>query len=265
MNINKQQIKDVLTSKGFAVAAASVVSAAAGYYVAHERLKGEYERLMQEETEGLRLYFASVQDKPEPEELTEKYEDEIDETDIARAGVELLKTYEEKTTDYRSHYTLDKELEDDTEEELQEKPDPVQELNALNRIFEEEGMNGTVFDMEAELQIRDSNGPYIISFEEWLADDLNHDQITVTYYSEDDVLVDDREQPIQDIEGNVGSRWASNFGYGSKDPKIVYVRNEVRGLDYEIQLKDGSYADAILGIQHSSGRPGVRRFRGDDE
>lgn len=263
--ITKAQLHQVVTSKGFAVGVTAVVTGAVTYWATREHYKSTYEELMTAEAEELRLHYAQVYKRDEfsdPSELAKKYD--VEESDeVVKAGVELLEEYKERTTDYRSSFSG--EYDEVAKEVVEPKPDPVKELNALYEKLDEEGLSGTPFDLEAELQTRDTNEPYVISFEEWLADDFQHDQLSITYYEEDDVLADSESRPIDDVLGNVGDRCLSNFGLGSKDPNVVYVRNEKRGLDFEILLDHGSYEAEVLGIQHSAYRGKTPKFRGDDE
>lgn len=259
MSISKVQVMQFVSSKGFAVAVASAVSATAGYYFAREQLKSEMARIIDDEIAETKAYYAMLNKDGEfsdPAALAEKYDDaEVavnkDDDVMAYAASKLLE-YETHITDYKS-------VSDDDE-----KPDPIKELNALNQMYEAEGLNGTPFDLEEELKTRDTNEPYIISFEEWLADDASCEQISITYYEEDDVLADESDRPIPDVLSYVGDRCLSRFGYGSKDPTVVYVRNENKGLEFEILLNKNSFESEVLGIQHSRGR-GLPRFRGGDD
>ncbi len=92
----------------------------------------------------------------------------------------------------------------------------------------------------------------------------NNEQVSLTYFDGDDVLVDDRDQPVPDPDDSIGEDHLGRFGVGSKDNNIVYVRNDRLELDFEILRSNGKYAQEVLGfIEHSEHR-GVRKFRHDD-
>lgn len=260
MKVTTAELRQFVSSKGFAVVVASAVSATAGYILAREQLKVKMAEVIDNEIAETKTYYAQLHktgDFEDPGKLVEKYETEQPPVQknsaVMEYAAEKLAEYETQTTDYKS---------------VSDEPeviDPVKEANALNQMYEEEGLNGTPFDMEAELATRDTNHPYIISFEEWIADDFQHEQISITYYEADDVLADDADRPIPDVDANIGDRCLSQFGYGSKDPMVVYVRNESRGMDYEVLLNKNSYESEVLGIQHSRYREKTPRFRhGDD-
>jgi hypothetical protein len=84
--------------------------------------------------------------------------------------------------------------------------------------------------------------PYAITFEEFCEKFYNHDKNTITYYSKDDVLVDEDETPVEDPAWTIGSDTLDKFGVGSDDPDVVYVRNEKLAIDYEVIRIDGYYS-----------------------
>lgn len=76
--------------------------------------------------------------------------------------------------------------------------------------------------------------PYIINPNDF--DDPNYDsydKITLTYYA-DGVLTDEVDEPIaaEDIQTFVGTEFMTHFG--EFDPDVVYVRNDILRIDYEI-------------------------------
>jgi hypothetical protein len=108
---------------------------------------------------------------------------------------------------------------------------------------------------------------YILSRDEFLANEREFDERQFSYYGGDDQLVDERDQVVHDVVGHIGVESLFKFGYGSGDEDIVYVQNETKGCIYEITRTDGKYSEVVLGIeadeaadaelQHSA----PRRFR----
>lgn len=122
------------------------------------------------------------------------------------------------------------------------------------------------FDYKEELKHRGEVEPYIISHDEFMEGESENTQVTLTYYEGDEVLTDEKDQPIPDVDETVGEDNIQRFGYGSKDPKIVYIRNPRLDIDFEVVQSQGKYTEEVLGfIQHSDNRIKIRRFRGDDE
>lgn len=129
----------------------------------------------------------------------------------------------------------------------------------IDGIDDEEVPRGDSSDPSAGIEIPESidpTRPYIITYEQMFEGDPDetYRKITVTYYAGDKVLVDDHDVPIQDVMATAGSDFAEQFGKDSRDPHIVYVRNEQLQVDFEIVHHEGSYVDEILNY----GRPGPR-------
>jgi hypothetical protein len=83
--------------------------------------------------------------------------------------------------------------------------------------------------------------------------DEGFQQISVTFFEADRVLSDDKEKPIRDILGTIGTVNPKGLSpEKSGDPHIRYVRNRRLEVDFEILLDARSYAETILGY----GRPG---------
>jgi len=114
------------------------------------------------------------------------------------------------------------------------------EGNVVN-IFKAEDSE---WDYETELAERDHSKPYIIHRDEFFGDEMDCNQITITYYAGDNILCDERDTPIYNPEQVVGQLV---FGHGSNDPNVVYVRNETLDTEYEILLDHGHYQVEILG------------------
>jgi hypothetical protein len=84
--------------------------------------------------------------------------------------------------------------------------------------------------------------PFVISKAHYAWDDEgeSYEKITLTFYPRDRVLLDDEEDPIEDIAGTVGWRSLSQFGGESGDPDVVFVRNRRLETDFEIIKEENS-------------------------
>lgn len=121
------------------------------------------------------------------------------------------------------------------------------------------------FDYEGERAKRTKDVPYVISWDEFAGNETDYDQQTVTYFVQDDVLVEERDQPLEPIIDILGPVALDQFGNGSRDPNIVYVRNDRLSMDFEVLRDEGSYEATVLGQIKHSDRPKIRRFRLDDD
>jgi hypothetical protein len=121
------------------------------------------------------------------------------------------------------------------------------------------------FDYEEEFKKRTPDVPYVVSKEEFFTNDPEHEQVTITYYAGDDVLVDEKEVVIPNSDSVVGDENLLHFGHGSGNPHLVYIRNEKINLDFEVVGNNGRYTEQVLGFKHAD-RPHrkSRRSRGDD-
>lgn len=104
------------------------------------------------------------------------------------------------------------------------------------------------------------NGAYIIDTEQFSEEMPNFDKLTISFYVEDDVLVDENDEIIDDVVGIVGEQALTSFGMGSDDPDVVYVRNENLSIDYEVICIHASYSETVLGIKRGE-RNGKRNNR----
>jgi hypothetical protein len=137
----------------------------------------------------------------------------------------------------------------------------------VNNVFTESASD-LEFDYDQELSKRAArpDEPYVISEEEFMQNENDYSQQSATYYAGDGVLVDERDQPIELIDKVIGEASLERFGHGTKDKRMVYVRNDALSMDFEIAKSDGKFAHEVLGfIEHADRRPTIRKFRGDDE
>jgi hypothetical protein len=161
------------------------------------------------------------------------------------------------------------------EEKLAEAKDLIEE----NQYGETEGLvpvarnvftdfaDNSTWDPDAEEAQRDPAVPYVISADEFFENAPDYIQDQVTYFAGDGVLADTSDKPLDDSV--VGEDNLRKFGHGSKDPNVVYVRNEPMGLDLEVSYAEGTYAEQVHGFikhnddVHRSAR--TRKFRLEDE
>ena len=73
-----------------------------------------------------------------------------------------------------------------------------------------------------------------------------YDRVYLIFYEKDRVLVDDCEEPVEDVENTVGLESLASFGEYEEDS--VYVRNDCLQCDYEILLDKRSYKEAVYGV-----------------
>lgn len=98
---------------------------------------------------------------------------------------------------------------------------------------------------------------YIITKDEFFEDDSAkpvpiHAQNTLTWYEKDSTLTDENDMFLDNSPKIIGKTAVKNFGVGTDEPHIVYVRNVRLNAEYEIVQDPGSYRDYLLEQQNSS-------------
>jgi hypothetical protein len=88
----------------------------------------------------------------------------------------------------------------------------------------------------------DNSPPFIIPKVEYAYDEEGEDyaKITVTYYPRDRVLLDDDDEPIENVNDVVGWRNLTKFGVEPDDPYVVFIRNRRLTTDFEVLMEDES-------------------------
>ena len=244
------------------------IGAVSGFYYAQKRAEFKYSEIAATEIAEAKDFYSR---------LNKKAQFSTPESAAKNLGVsqETVKPNpkQEKAVEAMIRYKGDGEVIEDVSKEMEE---PVFTQN----IFEEAQLHAEDdFDYAEEQKVRDEDPslPYVVSLEEYMENESDHHQVSLTFFAGDDVLTDEKDQPIDDVEHTIGETSLTRFGRGSKDSKIVYVRNDKIDLDFEVILSKGSYTEEVMGfLKHSDvqgsrqrenfeRRPKNRRFRDSDE
>lgn len=221
-------------------------------------------------------------------DMETKYEEILD-TEIARAKAFYSKVNKEgMETPEKAREVLHPEEEDsirDAAHAVQryqgsKEPDVAEEIErAMTESDDDPGVTVIMedysdidedWDYERETEWREANPdiPYVVHLDEFMENEFDHDQVTLTYYSGDEVLADEKDEPIPYPDPIVGLVNLKRFGDGSGDPNVVLVRNDRLSMDYEVTLSSGKFAYEVLGLEHSDGgaraaqrRKELRKFR----
>ena len=117
-------------------------------------------------------------------------------------------------------------------------------------------------DEDDEFEDISDERPIIITFDEWSESPEGYEQEALVYYEGDETMADEHGRALFDWVENVGSDAVDNFGNGSRDANVVYIRNPKTMIDYEIMRNSGTYAEEVHGIRDRRGS--LRRMREDD-
>jgi hypothetical protein len=137
------------------------------------------------------------------------------------------------------------EFELDWDAELALEEDELEDAEEIVNIFA-----GTDDEWNYDLEIsRRGSDPYTLHVDEFVANEFDYDQHTFTYYVGDDILADENDVPVYNYSSVVGDL---NFGHGSKDPNLVYIRSENARTEWEIIRHTGSFEVEVRGLEIES-------------
>jgi len=215
------------------VGVSSVVSlaagAAAGYFFAQKKLEKRYEEMTKREIAEAKTFYSALHKKGEfetPAAAAEKLIGVFAPAPIIDEAVEALRSYQGVNKYHPG---------------VVNKPS-VEEVIA--NVFQQADQD---VDVESEVRNRTEEAPYIISKEEFLQNEPEYTQDTLTYYAGDEVLADQQDMVVENVDRTVGLN-CLRFGYRSGDKNVVYVRNDVLERDFEILQSTGEYAKEVAGL-----------------
>lgn len=266
-----ERVVEITRNNPFVIAGVALVvgSAAAyiGYKIGVKRTTLRYEEILKEEIDAAKAFHRSV-DKQGYETPADAVEDLVGDAEVAQAA------YQGKG-DEKVPYNKPNEVKEKIAMTVPRR-DQAPTNNITVNVFEAAQADADRdWDMRLEIADREANPgkPYVISHEEFTDNADQHEQTTLTYYVEDDTLVDERDMPVDNVEYLVGEDNLRRFGAGSDDSNVVLVRNEQVSMDFEITKDNRSYKKHVLGLddeeeeaaslRHSSRRR--RRDWGRDE
>lgn len=236
------------------------VGVAVGYHFAKKHLRVKFDDLLAQEVEQARQFYATLNkaDYPTPTDLVKERHPEVIEAErIAKEqgyttdGESIIVAPEDGTLMIRRQ-----EVEVETEQEVQHR----------NIFVDGSPIDEDAWDQTAEELNRTPGKPYVISEEEFMENETDYEQLQMTYWVADDVLVSEETSEVvnasDELVGDENLR--TKFGHGSKDRHILYVRNDAKRLEFEIAQSTGSYTKEILGLNDEDNeriQQQVRRFR----
>ena len=125
----------------------------------------------------------------------------------------------------------------DEDPDIEDIPEPELETRNVFENYIEQ------WNWEDELLHREGNTLYTIHYNEFVNNESNYNQETLTYYAGDDILTDQLNTPIYDYQKMTGP---ITFGHGSNDKNVVFIRNELLHIEWEILKDEGKYQDESL-------------------
>jgi hypothetical protein len=216
------------------------IGAASGYFFAKKQLQTKYDQVLEEELAKTKEFYSRLHktgDYSTPEAAVSAL--------VGPAADALLS--------YQGAETRIIEEVDVTEISMDEEPNAFGET-ITTEDYVGEVITNNIWQSDDEPRIdtsnRDPERPYIITVAEFMANDMDYEQSTLTYFAGDNVVADEQSKHIPDIDRCVGLDNLEKFGVG-EDPNTLLIRNERLKMDFEVAKSDGKYAHEVLGLSHS--------------
>lgn len=114
----------------------------------------------------------------------------------------------------------------------------------FNRDENSQAYGETVMALAQTVQVLDEGNdglPTIISLEEFEASDHDHMQSSLVYYAGDNILLDERDEVVEDADILVGNHNLIKLSEGGDSP--IHVRNFRFEMDFEIVFNPGEYGE----------------------
>jgi hypothetical protein len=249
-----------------AVVVSAAAGAVAGYFFAESRMKKHYAEVADNEIREMRDYYSANYKKDDfsspldvlarrtPRKPTFPADGEMREETAEEAeanqnhGAEtFVKSIGEKALEEivdRAKYGKPNHLEGTPPRHLAPRFIKGVDPDILNGSTHEEDHEIS----QEDIANRSIDTPYVISFAEFMENEDGSAQSTWTYYRGDKTLADDADGIVVDVQEMVGIANLNRFGYGSRDPNIVYVKNDRIGMIFEICLSEGEYGVEVAGF-----------------
>ena len=241
---------EVVKHNPFVIAGVAVMGLATGafvgYKLAMKHLEPKYAEIADREIAEAKLMYSRLNkegfesptmavkklipdDEPEAQEALAKYQGSKVEMEVVNDGV-LVRRKVETEVEHR----VTAEPAQTVKKNLFDEPQPKVKYEG--------------WDYETEIARRNADQPYVITQDEYMENKADWEQIEVTYFEGDDVLMDDSEGIISDVDGTVGLANLNRFGHGSGEEHIVYIANEKSKVLWEVSRSQGKYAVEVLGL-----------------
>ena len=236
--------KGTLLGLGILGLGALVAAGYIGYRYADKRMNAHYEEMTLKEIEQAKKFYARLHKKGPEHESPEKVVESL-----AKDAGKAVRDYQGEAEAARAQ-APDEEDSEDVEENSEAEQEASEDVEV--NVFADLAVQDEHMD-EVDVESRDPESPYIITEEEFLANESDFSQTSITFYAGDSTLADERDQEIPYLDPIVGANNVSEFGRGSSDPRIVYIRNERLSTDFEVVKHDGKFAHEVMGLEHADG------------
>lgn len=235
---------------------------AGGYFIAKKTLRKYYEDLSAQEIAEAKEFYASLNKvSVDGEPLTPMQV--LANTQGVDVAAEALRTYQGRQAAEKIVESGELQTDDEMDEAQIRKIENARihsvsvdaepglaggKIEVVEKVETRNVFVDPTFDLEEEMKYRTPTTPYIIHHDEYFENEREFENVSLTYYEQDDTLTNESDEPIREIDKMIGEDHLVRFGHGSKSSNVVYVRNERLQTDFEITKSTGSYLEEVLGV-----------------
>lgn len=183
---------------------------------------------------------------PEPEPIIEVNEEQVEEIKAMKQPVVVDKlVLDAETKDLiDSQRELKAKLLNKEIDAIREHDKEILGRPEVNNVFIEH-YDLKAWDYDEELANRKPDEPYVIHKDEFMENEHDYNQETLTFYAGDEIMADQTDAPMYGWFDMMGTL---KFGHGSEDPNVVYIRNDVLHYEWEILRHSGRFEVEVGGF-----------------
>ena len=135
------------------------------------------------------------------------------------------------------------------------------ELDSCESDEERQTVIDGIIEERFDDSIDDDEPTYHISKEDHDSAPWFIDTMILDYYEADDIVAEDRRM-LADVDTQINPIVLNRFGPHSQsgDPNVVWCRNDILKIDYEITRHPGSYQHEVMGIPEEAAYDPPRKF-----
>jgi hypothetical protein len=215
----------------FGLGVGLITGGAVGWFASRARYKRKYEKASQEEIAEMRTFFRDQQKATEARlkaPLTEVVE-----------YLGYKKTEDQPSPTEPEQHEVAKSIENAEEERDHD-----------HNVFDTSSDHTWDYATETKLRAANPGRPFVIHLDEY--GEAGFNTVCYTYYVDDDILADERDEVVDNVAELVGLENLNRFGHGTDNVNILLVRNEALEVDIEIAKANGNYAADVHGfLQHN--------------
>lgn len=222
-----------------------------GYIFAQRRLEEKYNQIAAEEIAEMRShYYAKAVARENNDEKKELEEIVKEKGYITGEATPPMAVTPPTAVTERAQEIADAEDAAASEPPTPEAEEPPQ-VEVRNIWANRDDEPTHEWDWHKERAQRSPLKPYVIHIDEREDQDAYED-VTYTYYEEDDVVCNERDDVLdaEERERIIGEANLDRFGHGSGSSSVVYVRNDKLEMDIEVIQSPNSYLEEVQGIPY---------------